>query len=120
MHEIEINTTAETPDNSISNLSSSADDNTPKNMKTYLLECKQTNGEDLMNVQADVQLQILAPATQQLNAMHEQNPQDEFITHVHGPLDLRAEQQQDENIKMVLLWFERSSPTTGQYLSSDL
>ena len=52
--------------------------------------------------------------------MHEQNPLDEFITHGHGPLDLRAEQQQDKDIKRVLLWFERGSPTTGQYLSSDL
>ena len=73
-----------------------------------------------MNVRADVQLQILAPATQQINAMHEQNPLDELITDVHGPLDLRAEKQQDKDIKRVLLWCERGSPTTGQYLSSDL
>ena len=51
--------------------------------------------------------------------MYEQNPLDELITHGHGPLDLRAEQQ-DKDIKRVLLWFERGSPTTGQYLSSDL
>ena len=89
-------------------------------MKTYLLERKQTSGEDPMNVRADIQLQILAPATEQINAMHEQNPLDEFITHGHGPLDLRAEQQQEKDIKRVLLWFERGSPTTGQYLSSDL
>ena len=73
-----------------------------------------------MNVRADVQLQILAPATQQINGMHEQNPLDELITHGHGPLDLRAEQQHDKDIKRVLLWFERGSPTTGQYQSSDL
>ena len=120
MHEIEINTAAYTPDNSISYLNSSENDDTPKIMKTYLLERKQTSGEDPMNVRADVQLQILAPATQQINAMHEQNPLDEFVTHGHGPLDLRAEQQQDKDIKRVLLWFERGSPTTGQYLSSDL
>ena len=34
MHEIEINTAADTPDNSISYLSSSEDNNTPKIMKT--------------------------------------------------------------------------------------
>ena len=48
------------------------------------------------------------------------NPLDELITHGHGPLDQRAKQQQDKHIKRVLLWFERGSPTTGQYLSSDL
>ena len=120
MHENEINTAADTPDNSISYPSSSEDDNTPKIMKRYLLESKQTSGEDPMNVKADVQLQILAPATQQINAMHEQNPLAELITDGHGPLDLRAEHQQDKDIKRVLLWFERGSPTTGQYLSSDL
>ena len=40
-------------------------------MNTYLLDIKQTNGEDLMNVRADVQLKIFAPATQKINAMHE-------------------------------------------------
>ena len=73
-----------------------------------------------MNVRADVQLQILAPATRQINGMHEENPLDELITHGHGTLDLRAEQQHDKDIKRVLLWFERGSPTTGQYQSSDL
>ena len=72
-----------------------------------------------MNVRADVQ-HILAPATQQINAIHEENPLDEFITYGHGTLDLRAEQQQDEDTKRILLWFERGSPTTGQYLTSDL
>ena len=72
-----------------------------------------------MKVLAGVQL-IPAPVTQQINAMHERNSLDEFITHGHGPLELRAEQQQDEDFKRVLLWFERSSPTTRQYLSSYL
>ena len=116
IHEIEINTTADTPDNSISHLSSSYDD-TQKIMKTYLLDSKQISGEDPMNVRAFVQLQIFAPATQQINAIHEQNPLDEFITHGHGPLDLRAEQKHE---KTGTALFQRGSPTTGQYLSSDL
>ena len=120
MPEIEINTAADTPDNAISHLSSSVYNDAPKSMKTYLLESKQTSGEDPMNVRAHVQLQILAPATQQIDSMHEPNPLDEFITNGHGSLDLRAEQQQVKDIKRVLLWFERGSPTTGQYLSSDL
>ena len=107
MHEIEINTAADTHDNSISYLSSSENNDTPKIMKTYLLESKQTSGEDPMNVRADFQLQILPPATQKIIAMHEQNPLDELITHGHGPLDLRAEQEQDKAIKRILLWFER-------------
>ena len=115
MYEIELNTAC-----TVCHLSSSQDNDTPKFMKTYLLESKQTSGEDPMKFRADVQMQILKPATQQKNSMREQNPPDEFITNVHGRLDLRAEQQQDENIKRVLLWFERGSPTTGKFLSSDL
>ena len=72
-----------------------------------------------MEVLAGVQL-IPAPATQQINAIYERISLDEFITHGQEPLDLRAEQQQDEDIKRVLLWFERGSPTTRQYLSNDV
>ena len=95
MHEIEVYTTADTPEPSISYLSISEDDGTPKITKTYLLESKQPN-KNFQNVQADVQLQFLAPA------MHEQIPLDEFVTHGHGPLDVHVEQQ-DEDIKRVLL-----------------
>ena len=99
MHEIEVYTTADTPKPSISYLSIS-DDGTPKITKTYLLESKQPN-KDFQNVQADIQLQFLAPSML-ISAMHEQIPLDEFVTHGHGPLDVHVEQQ-DEDIKRVLL-----------------
>ena len=70
MHEIQINTTAVTLDNSVSYLSSSEQDETPKIMKISSLESKQPNREDSKNVQADVQVQILAHATQKVNIMH--------------------------------------------------
>ena len=45
---------------------------------------------------------------------------DDFDTTGHSPLNLRAEQQKDSDIKRVTRWFERGPPTTGQYLSLDL
>ena len=45
---------------------------------------------------------------------------DDFDTTGHPPLNLRAEQQKDSDIKIVILSFERGPPTTGQYLSTDL
>ena len=45
---------------------------------------------------------------------------DDFDTTGHSPLNLRAEQQRDSDIKRVILWFETGPPTTAQYFSADL
>ena len=112
--EVQIDTTAEVPDNSINTLlHETSKENTPKH---YLFQT--VNETDQTEIIEEVHIQQIKPA--QLQAIHEHNPMDDFDTTGHSPLNRRAEQQKDSDIKRVILWFERGPPTTAQYLSGDL
>ena len=99
--EVQIDTTAEAPDNSINTLlQGTSEENT---RKQYL--CQIANETDQTEINEEVHIQQIKPA--QLEAIHEHNPIDDFDTKRHSPLNLRAEQQKDSDIKRVILWFER-------------
>ena len=91
--EVPIDTTAECPYNSIITLlPETSKENTRKH---YLFQT--VNETYQIEIIEDVHIEQLKPA--QLQAIHEHNPMDDFDTTGHSPLNLRAEQQKDSDIK---------------------
>ena len=56
-----------------------------------------------------------------LNALHAPNPLDTFdLADKKDPLDLQKEQLQDPNIRTVLTWFEKGTPSPSPYMNQEL
>ena len=94
MQEIQVDIASHTPDNSLNTILEEKI-KLPKITKDYLLTTQPNNAEK-QTIEADVQMQLLPNHIASLQ-MH--NPLDHFTTHGHGPLNLRSEQQKDQDIK---------------------
>ena len=94
MHEIEVYIASDTPDNSLKTILEEKLQ-LPKITTDYLLTT-QPNSAEKQTIEADVQMQLLSNHNASLQ-MH--NTRDDFTTHGHNALNLRSEQQNDQDIK---------------------